>query len=142
MPRDYRSFLLTVVYVFLICLGIKAQSFTPIRVDCGGNGYVDSQGVVWAADYGYHVSDTTDSTTTSITGTLSPGLYHTERYGRTVLYMFAVPNGTYTVNLRFAEINYTTAGKRIFNIAINQQWVLANFDIIAQSGGPYRAIDK
>src|SRR5579864_8430809 len=142
MPREYRLLLRTLASVFLISFALNAQRFTPIRVNCGGNGYVDPQGVVWAADNGYRISDSTYSTTANITGTLSPGLYQTERYGKTVLYLFAVPNGTYTVNLRFAEIYWTAAGQRTFSVAINQQWVLANFDIVAQAGGPNHALDK
>src|SRR5579864_9559351 len=122
MPREYRRFLRTVTSVFLLFIGlaihaqaIHAQGFTPIRVNCGGPQYVDSQGVVWAADYDYHLANSTDSTTANITGTLSPNLYQTERYGSTILYMFSAPNGTYTVNLRFADIHLTTAGQRIFS---------------------------
>src|ERR1700730_2280501 len=142
MPREYRLLLCTVAALLLSSFALQAQSFTPIRVNSGGPQYVDPQGVTWAADYGSLVSAGTDSTTANITGTPSPGIYQDERYGRTVIYRFSVPNGTYTVNLRFAEIHWTMAGQRTFSVAINNQWVLANFDIIAQSGGPGHALDK
>ena len=45
------------------------------------------------------------------------------------------------MNLKFAEIYYTTAGGRIFNVAINGAPVLSNFDIAAQ-GGAFTAVDK
>ena len=133
MPREYRLLSCTVAAVLLTSFAVQAQSFTPIRVNCGGPQYVDSQGITWAADYGSLLTSFTNSTTANITGTLSPGIYQDERYGTAVFYKFAVPNGTYTVNLRFAEIYWTVPGQRIFSVAINNQWVLANFDIIAQA---------
>src|SRR5205085_12255496 len=57
-------------------------------------------------------------------------------------YNFNVPNGTYIVNLKFAEIFMSTAGQRVFSVAINGNTVLQNFDIIAQTGAPFTALDK
>jgi hypothetical protein len=53
-----------------------------------------------------------------------------------------VPNGNYTVLLKFAEIYFTKAGQRIFNVAINGTQVLSNFDIVATTGAPLTALDK
>ena len=55
---------------------------------------------------------------------------------------YDIPSGTYTVTLKFAEIYWTTTGKRVFNVAINGQTVLSNFDIVAAAGGAFIAIDK
>ena len=142
MPREYLFFIRALASAFLSVLALSAQSFTPIRVNSGGDQYVDSQGVVWAADNGFIGAASRESTAMGITGTLSPGIYQSGRFARVILYSFSVPNGTYTVNLRFAEIHWTMAGQRIFSVAINNRWVLANFDLIAQAGGPYRALDK
>jgi hypothetical protein len=57
-------------------------------------------------------------------------------------YSFTVPTGTYAVTLKFAEIYYTTAGSRIFNVAINGTPVLTNFDIVATAGAPLKALDE
>lgn len=46
-----------------------------------------------------------------------------------------VTNGTYTVTLDFAEVYWTAAGKRVFNVTIEGQPVLQNFDIYAAAGG-------
>ncbi len=43
-----------------------------------------------------------------------------------------MPNGTYRVVLKFAELYWTSPGKRVFNVAINGQPVLTNFDMLAQ----------
>lgn len=66
------------------------------------------------------------------TSTTDPTLYQSERYGTSFNYPFTVPNGTYTVTLKFAELYWSSAGQRVFNVAINNQPALTNFDILAQ----------
>ena len=53
-----------------------------------------------------------------------------------------VPNGSYVVTLKFAELYWNGAGSRVFNAFINDQQVLSNFDIFASAGGQYRGLDK
>jgi hypothetical protein len=57
-------------------------------------------------------------------------------------YQYSLANGTYTVNLKFAEIWFTSPGQRIYNILINGQQVASNFDPFAAAGGANTAIDK
>ena len=111
-----------------------------VRVDSGGGPYTDPSGNVWAADNSYS-GGATWSTTASIAGTTAPGLYQTCRYGN-FSYTFSVPNGSYAVTLKFAEISRYAAGMRVFNVAINGSPVLSNFDIFAQAGGANIALDK
>jgi hypothetical protein len=68
-------------------------------------------------------------------------LYQSERYGP-FSYQFKVPNGSYNVLLKFAEIYWTQTGQRIFSVAINGTQVLTNFDIVAAAGAPFTAVDK
>jgi hypothetical protein len=63
------------------------------------------------------------------------------RYG-SFSYQFAVPNGSYTVALKFAETYWNSAGRRIFNVSVNGTQVLTNFDIVASAGAPLTAVDK
>jgi hypothetical protein len=123
-------------------VGSSGSTFTPLHVRSGGGQYIDSQGVVWAADYGYSGTESAYSMTHAIGGTASQPLYQEERYGQTFQYNFSVPNGTYSVTLKFAEIYFKSAGARVFNVVINNQTVLTNFDIFAQAGGEYQALDK
>ena len=127
-----------------ITLSPTSSSFSPIRVHSGGAAFTDpATGNVWSADTGF-TGGNTFSTTNTITDTANPSqapLYQTQRYGN-FQYQFSVPNGTYTVNLKFAEIYWTTTGKRVFNVAINGQTVLSNFDIVAAAGGWLTAVDK
>jgi hypothetical protein len=46
------------------------------------------------------------------------------------------------VKLHFAEIYNTGAGQRVFNVVVNGQTVLSNFDVFAAAGGQYIAVDK
>ena len=46
------------------------------------------------------------------------------------------------MTLKFAEPAFSSAGQRVFNVAINGNAVLSNFDIVAQAGGPYIALDR
>src|SRR5207253_1217668 len=46
------------------------------------------------------------------------------------------------VNLKFAELYYSSTGSRVFSVVANGSTVLSNFDIVAQSGGKNIAIDK
>jgi beta-galactosidase len=47
---------------------------------------------------------------------------------------------SYTVRLHFAELYFTAAGSREFNVAINGNTVLTNFDIYAAAGTNYTAV--
>ncbi len=44
------------------------------------------------------------------------------------------PCKTYTLALDWAELSWTAAGQRLFNVAINGSTVLSNFDVFAQAG--------
>ena len=49
---------------------------------------------------------------------------------------------TYTVRLHFAELSWTAAGQRKFNVAINGATVLSAFDVFATAGGANKAISE
>jgi AraC-like DNA-binding protein len=116
------------------------SGFTPIRISAGGP-YTDSLGQYWAADYGY-LQGSTYATGNTITGTADPHLYQTERWNDpTLTYQFSVPNGNYTVTLKFAEIYDTAAGQRYMNIALNGWTVITGLDVWTAAGGPDRAYD-
>jgi subtilisin family serine protease len=114
-------------------------SFAPLRVNAGGPAYTDPSGNLWKADTGYSGGGTY-STSSAINGTTTQPLYKTERFGA-LTYTFAVPNGSYDVKLKFAEIYQTAANARIFNVAINGQPVLTSFDILKEVA-PKTALDK
>nr|XP_007132111.1 hypothetical protein PHAVU_011G067400g [Phaseolus vulgaris]ESW04105.1 hypothetical protein PHAVU_011G067400g [Phaseolus vulgaris] len=63
-------------------------------------------------------------------------------------YGFCLGNGNYTVNLRFAEVmftedqTYNSLGRRIFDVYIQGNLVLKNFNIAEEAGGVNKAITK
>jgi hypothetical protein len=122
-----------------VCLGVSAQKQAPIRVLSGGPAYTDRKGNLWHADYGYNVGTAT-SDTNPIAGTMDPALYHYGRYNSIasipLVYSFAVPNGTYHVNLYFAESTPTdmSKGARVFNVRMQGQLIFQNLDIFAAAG--------
>ncbi|HEX8811920.1 MAG TPA: malectin domain-containing carbohydrate-binding protein, partial [Terracidiphilus sp.] len=120
----------------------------------GANNYTDSQGNVWVPDTA--ASNVTISGGSSlyrpspaptVTGTNDPTLYQSERWGNSFSYTFNnLPTGYYSLTLKFAEIFYTNnqnnKGVRVFNVSINGQQVLTDFDIVADEGGALFADDK
>jgi hypothetical protein len=111
-----------------------------IRVTSATSSYTDSLGQVWAADS--HFSGGQEfSASSPISNTSTPALYQSEHYGN-FSYSFDVPNGTYKVTLKFAEIYWSSAGSRVFNVSINGEQVLSNFDIFADAGAANTADDK
>jgi hypothetical protein len=123
-----------------------ASGFTPVLVNAGGPAYVDSKGRTWSADTGVvgtgYSAGYTWTATNQISGTPDPALYQTCRYAENFTYQFSVPNGSYTVVLKFAEVSYASANQRVFNVNLNGTKVLTNFDIVAAAGGEYIAVDR
>ncbi len=60
-------------------------------------------------------------------------IYQTVRYNMDA-YHLVVPNGTYTVTLKFNEPHYTEKGKRVFGVAIQGKTVIEHLDMFAQYG--------
>lgn len=124
--------------ILLACLPAAAQTQQPIRVNCGGANYTDSNGQVWQADFGFNTG--TASTNTAVTtGTSDPALYQSNRYNQSataLTYSFPVVNGSYRVNLLFAENSpaQQAVGARVFNVKLNNNLALQNFDIFAAVG--------
>ena len=115
------------------------------RVNCGGAAYQDSQGNLWRADqawngtWGYD-SGTTKRSSKQVHGTADQPLYQAwrEAPGR---YRFSLPNGAYTVVLRFAEFNVANASARVMRIEMEGATVEAALSIYG-SAGRYTALDK
>ncbi|MEM7240113.1 MAG: malectin domain-containing carbohydrate-binding protein, partial [Pseudomonadota bacterium] len=63
-------------------------------------------------------------------------VFETERFGGAAMsYEIPVAPGSYSVELYFAEIFQSTAGARVFDVSVEGQVVLDDFDILAANGG-------
>ena len=111
---------------------IGAAASTAFATNSGGGKYTDTSGNVYQADTDYS-GGSAASTTAAITGTSDPTLYQTERYGN-FSYNVPLPNGNYSVTLKFAEIYWNAAGKRIFNVSMQGTQVISNLDIFSKVG--------
>ncbi len=146
------ALLISQYYVGLVsqlsCTGVTAVPTpvpTPvgsISIACGSSQAVGS----FQADQYYSGGSTYNNTNTvdvsQITDNPPPAaLFNNERYGAL---SYTIPGftagGTYAVTLYFAETYLTSAGSRIFNVSINGNAVLANFDIYSTAGGQNKAI--
>lgn len=126
----------------LITLTPPAAGFTPIRVNAGGAAYRDSNGNLWSADTG-SAGGAVYAKPNTVSGTSMQPLYQDERFWNSgaAQYEFNVPNGSYQVNLKFAELNPNDPG-RFFNVLINSAQVLNNFSPREAAGGNNIAVDK
>ena len=110
------------------------------RVNCGSGAYTDGSGNRWIEDTGY-TGGTPYYSGAAIAGTADDPLYQSNRYGATTMrYEFDVDNGTYTVQLHFAELYHQTAGARVFDVMVEGVLVLDDFDIFAAAGARNTAV--
>ena len=126
-------------FLCLVCLPVAAQTQQTIRVNSGGTAYSDSKGQSWSADYGYNTGTLSNSAPKStVSGTSDPTLFKSARVGTSsgadLQYQFTVTNGSYNVNLYFAETYYTSAGRRVFDVQMQGATVFSALDIYALAG--------
>lgn len=149
LQGEYHTTILSESYVDLengrhtIQFEVRAPDAAVSRkVNCGGQAATNG----WGADAGWSGSaDIGASTSTAAiaNATNAPAaVYQSRRYGSNLVYTAAVPDGTYTVRLHFAELVWTEAGHRSFNVTVEGQTVLTNFDIWPAAGGKDRAVTR
>jgi len=106
-----------------------------LNIDAGGGA-----AGTWVADEDY-TGGTATTTSATINTSLIPNpapqaVYQSNRYGA---FTYTIPGFTagtkYIVNLHFADTYWNAPGKRQFNVLINGNQVLKNFDIVAVAGG-------
>ncbi len=116
-----------------------SSSANEIRINCGGENHIDALGNVFLADTFYNESLTTYafSQENFINNTAENILYQTERNAYLNDLQYDIPvnaNATYRVLLHFAELYWTSTNSRVFDIKIEGETVLNDFDIFAEAG--------
>jgi len=107
--------------------GALAGSFTPDACYVGGNTYSTAATI----DLG------------GLTDPAPEAVYRSERWASpsfTYTFPGLVAGAPYNVRLHFAEIYFTSAGRRRFNVAINGTPVLSEFDIVAVAGAANKGV--
>ena len=112
-------------------LSIPASAVV-FAVNTGGSEYVDTDGIIYEADTLFSGGKIFASAT-NISNTEDDTLYKSERYGN-FSYDIPVANGNYLVTFKFAEIYHNGAGRRIFNVEMEENEVIGNLDLFAQVG--------
>jgi hypothetical protein len=112
-----------------------------IRINAGSaSDYTDHTGIVWSADHSYSGGTAVERPAAPVADTDDPTLYLTERFDMNS-YVFGVANCTYnTITLHFAETHFESCGQRAFNVAIESNRMLSNFDPFAEAGGAHIAL--
>ncbi|MGA3050207.1 MAG: fibronectin type III domain-containing protein, partial [Terracidiphilus sp.] len=125
------------------------QAAGSVSINAGGPAVSNSGGGdnSFVADEDYGTAGTTYSVTTpivipaSVTDAAPEAVYQDARQGAVTYTIPGLTVGTnYIVRLHFAELYFTAAGNRVFDVSINGAAVLTNFDIIAASGAQYTAL--
>lgn len=112
-----------------------------VRIDAGSNThFIDHNGNTWLADRTFTGGLVTDRGSIPIDFTIDPRIYQTERYGMTG-FTYSVPNGTYQVNLHFAETyaGISGPGQRVFSANVEGA-LISNIDVMAEANGHNRAV--
>lgn len=117
-----------------------------LRILAGRNTtQTDAEGRIWRADSFYQGGETA-TRHGAVFGAEQPFLFGGERYG-SFAYVVPAPAGSYTVRLHFAETWFGAGnpggggpGSRRFDVAINGDIVLEDFEPIREAGGASRAI--
>jgi hypothetical protein len=81
--------------------------------------------------------------TSGISNPAPQDVYHSERWGPqswTIAHL--TPGGSYNLRMHFAETAFNAVGKREFNVLVNGQQVLTNFDIFATAGAQNKVITQ
>jgi hypothetical protein len=117
---------------------LAAAAFA-VRIDAASTtAFTDSLGQVWEADRGFNTGVAAPYAV-AIGNTVDDKLYQSERWDDAAApemqYSIAVPNGTYTVRLHFAENYVTAAGQRVFSVDMEGARRFSNVDIFAETGG-------
>lgn len=111
-------------------------------VNVASGTYVDTLGDRWDADqrhangsWGYVQKGKTDSTNRTIGGTPDQPLFRTQRINPYGYRFDNVPNGTYQIELRFAELDSRQRiGERLFDVIAEDSLLLPAHDIVYEVG--------
>lgn len=135
---------------FLNALALLASSpgrIHPIRIVTQPNPVTDSEGRLWAGDE-YFCGGSMVSRRNFVLNGSDKALFQGERYGN-FFYHLPVAPGRYRLTLYFAETwfglpgsNGPALGSRLFNVFVNGEALLRNFEIAKEAGGANRTVAK
>ncbi len=126
---------------------IKAIEILPqrkpvVRINCGGDAFVDWNSAIWEKDTAEGPILTSSRAVILATPTIYDyPLYQTAKTGREITYSFLLPAGLYCARLKFAEMWLEEAGQRPLDIEVNGRVFYTAFDPFTAAGGKCQSID-
>ena len=136
------AYFLRNLFLFGFILSIPSALFAQsplLRINAGG-AEASSEGTTFISDTFFSDSKTAVITLEAdVSGTEADVLFESERISPDDLspfsYSIPVPDGNYTVSLHFAETTFKNEAKRLFNVEVEGDAVLEDYDIFTASGG-------
>ncbi len=114
-----------------------------VAINAGGSATTGGYLADTDFDSGNVYTDTSTTIDTSGDGfPASQAVYQNVRWNPSFTYTIPglVPGGTYNVRLHWAELTWTAAGQRKFNVTVNGVSMLTAFDVFAAAGGYKKAV--
>lgn len=127
--------------------GIEVTPSTGLFIDAGGTGAGLYHPDEYTVDFlGFNISTlstTAAIATAAVSGPAPQEVYQTGRQGSSLTYFAAglQPGSPYQVRLHFAETKWDAAQVRVFDIMVQSQVVLPDFDIFAEAARQYGSTD-
>ncbi|RDC63661.1 choice-of-anchor tandem repeat GloVer-containing protein [Adhaeribacter pallidiroseus] len=116
---------------------------STVRLNAGGEAVAATPGN-FSADAYFKGATSVSTALVPVANTTDDLLYQNNRRatntGGQFSYQIPVNNGTYQVKLHFAELFFTAPGKRKFNVTVEENIWLTDFDIYAVAGGAQTAV--
>jgi len=129
----------------LTSVELCSEQYDPIRINCGGEDFIDWAGNVWSADryfLGGNVISTQCNDLLQASPTLyDKKLYSTARTADKIRYEIPVQDGLYSVQLKFAELWQNTPGDRRVDIIVCGQKIHDRWDALESAGLPRMSAD-
>ncbi len=106
---------------------------TSMFINAGGGLFNAANGDVFAADNYFTNTSSTGANPYNISGTTDVSLYQTYRTGTAFTFETDITNGTYQIDLYFADLINAQNGDRVFNVNIEDKLMLEEFDIAREA---------
>lgn len=140
----------TAILSFIQLVPQRSAQMNPLHVATLPHAFIDNVGRQWIAD-NYYLGGQRVLSNADPSGTSVPELYQSQRFGSFSYSLPVIPGRSYKVTLHFSESYFGTSdesnanrgiGARLFDIGCNGTLLVHDFDILAEAGGPNRAISR
>ena len=121
---------------------VPLDTLSEVHIRCGSAApFQDRRGRIWSPDRYYEGGRAVQRAPDEIQGTLTPELYSSHRVG-SFRYTIPLKPGVYEMALFFSEPSAGAVTDRLFDVRVNGQDVLTEFDILAEAGAADTALVK